>query len=275
MNKKKSFLILSIILILFSGCSDKNLSDIYSNSKVEIAKIDNISYNIILKDNEMFIDIDKNIYKLVEEKILDMKIYNIDNTQNDELLVIGLNENGVNIDENKLGDDVIIYKLKVIEDKITATEIYRQDFSDIKPWMIDAANIDGDNHTEVFVGVNKRTIFYEKVRNRPFYYSWDGEKLYKKWTGSFFSDKELIDVTFIDLLDKNGYETAVLEKDEEGRYTVSLYSWLSFGFIKVIESDFYYDATSIDTVLVDDKYYIEIKYKKDGKAYKELLELVN
>lgn len=276
MNKEKSYLLLLIMLILFSGCSNRNMKDnIYNDSKIETANINNISYNIILKDNELFIDNGKNIYKLVEEKILDMKIYNIDNTQNDELLVIGLQDNDINENERKFGDDVVIYKLEEIENTITASEIYREDFSDIKPWMIDAANIDGDNNTEIFVGVHKRTVFYEKVRNRPFYYSWNGKKLYKKWTGSFFSNKELIDVTFIDLLNKDGYETAVLEKDEEGRYTVSLYSWLSFGFVKVTESGYYYNATSIDTVAVDDKYYIEIEYNKDGKTYKELLELVN
>ena len=231
---KKVYCFLLIILILFTGCSNKNMKDnLYNDSKIETANINNISYNIILKNSELFIDNGKNIYKLVEEKIVDMKIYNIDNTQNDELLVIGLQDNYINEDERKFGDDVVIYKLEEMENTITVVEIYREDFSDIKPWMIDAANIDGDNNTEIFVGVHKRTVFYEKVRNRPFYYSWNGKKLYKKWTGSFFSSKELIDVTFIDLLNKDGYETAVLEKDEEGRYTVSLYSWLSFGFIKL------------------------------------------
>ena len=165
MNKKKNYFLLLIILILFSGCSDKDTKDnLYNDSKIETANINNISYNIILKDNELFIDSGKNIYKLVEEKILDMKIYNIDNTQNDELLVIGLQDNDINEDEREFGDDIIIYKLKERENTITAVEIYREDFSKIKLWMIDAANIDGDDDTEIFIGVFKKTEFYEKVR---------------------------------------------------------------------------------------------------------------
>lgn len=276
MNKKKSYLLLLIMIILFSGCSDKNLkNDIYNNSKVEIANINNISYNILLKDNELYIDNGKKINKLVEEKILDFEIYNIDSTKDDELLVIGLSDKIITQNERKFGDDLIIYKLEEIRNNITATEIYREDFSNIKPWMIDAANIDNDEDIEIFVGVYKKTKFYEKVRNRPFYYSWNGKKLYKKWTGSFFSKKDLIDVTFVDFDELDGDETAILERDEEGRYTVSLYSWLNFGFIKIAKSDYYYDVKAIDTVVVDHKDYIEIEYVESGKSYKDFLEIVN
>lgn len=66
--------------------------------------------------------------------------------------------------------------------------------------------------------------------NRPFFFSWNGEFIERKWTGSYLSHNELMDLVFVDLTGDGADEVAVLEKTPAGTYQVSLYKWLNFGF---------------------------------------------
>ncbi|MDD3751710.1 MAG: hypothetical protein PHU60_06645, partial [Tissierellia bacterium] len=148
------------------------------------------------------------------------------------------------------GSDFIIYDTEDDDGLINTKEIYRQDFSDIKPWKVDACNLDNDGETDIFIGVYKDTVFYKDIRNRPFFYSWNGEQLNKKWLGSFFTDWELIDIAFGDYYNL-GYDiAAVLEKNNDS-YRVSYYKFIGFGFENMDTSEIYTNVRSIETVKED------------------------
>lgn len=161
--------------------------------------------------------------KLSEEKILSYKIYDIDSDKNDELLIITKSPN------DGYGKDLVIYDTEA-SGKLRLIEIFRQDFSGVKPWKVDACNLDNDGETDIFVGVYKDTVFYKDFRKRPFFYSWNGKKLSKKWLGSFFTDWELVDISFGDYFNTGCDAAAVLEKSRNGEYRVSIYNFIGFGF---------------------------------------------
>lgn len=278
-NKKNYILIIIfvvlivLILVIFSLSNKKK--NYYKDSKIQTANIDNKEYKIILKDYYLYLEINNKFIKITDEKILDMKVFNLDNSGNDEILTINLkNENEIQ-DNRVFGNDIIFYKINYQNNDIKVEEFYRNDFTIVKPWMIDAGNMDDDEDNDVFVGVYKNTVFHKEIRNRPFFFSWNGEFLYKKWTGSYFSKNDLIDIAFVDYFNKNNDEIAVLEKDEEGRYIVSLYSWLEFGFIKIAESDYYNNIDHIESVKINNKNYIQINSNENNNNNTKILELVD
>ena len=132
-------------------------------------KIGDEYYDIYFKNNYLYYKNGVFYYKLFEEKILSYKIYDIDFDKNDEFLVITKEQN------NQYGKDLVIFDT-YYTDRLQITEIFRQDFSNVKPWKIDACNLDNDGKTDIFVGVYKDTAFYMDVRKRPFFYSWDARK---------------------------------------------------------------------------------------------------
>jgi hypothetical protein len=164
------------------------------------------TYDLYEKDNYLYIKRDKKYGKIFGEEIIDYKIYNIDSDIDEEILVITKHEAG------EFGSDFIIYDTKEADGTLVAKEIYRHDFSDIKPWKVDACNLDNDGQADIFIGVYKDTVFYKDVRRRPFFYSWDGNRLHKKWLGSFFTEWDLVDITFGDYYNLGYDVAAVLEK---------------------------------------------------------------
>lgn len=185
-------------------------------------KIDGQVYEVFLKDSHLYL---KGIMpvKISREQVVDFKIYDIGGDNKDEILAITKMQNA------EYGKDVVIYEAKS-GNKLKLTEIYRNNISELKPWKIDACNLDNDGEADIFIGVFKDTIFYKDIRKRPFFYTWDGEKLHKKWLGSFFTDWELVDISFDDYLN-TGYDVAaVLEKSDSGEYRVGIYKFIGFGF---------------------------------------------
>lgn len=263
---QKSFLKLVIILgafFLTTGCNNYS-DDLYQGAEVETAVVDGLSYNILVKDHFLYCDDGKDIEKILDEKIIDVKAYDIDKDGDDELAVI-----------DSVNENLIFFEIESTDNELLIEEIYRKDFSTIDPWMVEAGDVDGDGTVEIFMGVNKRTEFYEDVRYRPFYYSWDGERLQKKWTGSYFSEKELMDVKFADLFGSGRDETIAIERDTEGKHIVSIYGWLGFGFIKIAESHCYED---VDEVIISERdggsVYVEVVYTSDDKTVREEADFV-
>jgi hypothetical protein len=123
------------------------------------------TYDLYEKDNYLYIKRDKKYGKIFGEEIIDYKIYNIDSDIDEEILVITKHEAG------EFGSDFIIYDTKEADGTLVAKEIYRHDFSNIKPWKVDACNLDNDGQADIFIGVYKDTVFYKDVRRRPFFYS--------------------------------------------------------------------------------------------------------
>lgn len=204
------------------------------------------------------------IEKLSNEKIIDYKVYDLDNDENDELLVLTKFEN------NEFGADLVIYKTKANNEMLEFSEIYREDLAKLKPWKVDTCNLDNDGNADVFIGVYKDTAFYNDYRKRPFFYSWDGERLNKKWLGSFFTSWDLIDITFGDYFNL-GYDTvAVLEKNEDGEYRVGIYNFAGFGFENMKTSDIYNNVKSIKSFKENNNEYIVLSFfcfKKSIKLY--------
>jgi len=252
---KKKLIVISILLagcILFLCNQPKNYN----------IKIDNNIYKIVFKNNTLY---SNNHYfkykKLLQEKIIDFKFYDIDKDENDEILVITKHN-----EKSIYGEYLVIYDTNLINQTIVVTEIYRQDFSNINPWKVDACNLDNDNDADIFIGVNKDTIFYKDVRNRPFFYSWDGEKLYKKWQGSFFTDWDLVDITFGDYFNYGHDLAAVLEKNKNDEYRISLYNFTGFGFINITKSDIYKNVKCINTIRKDNVYKIVLTFNNSNKC---------
>jgi len=218
----------------------------------------NVNDNIIklfVINNSLYYVNGISIGKLLNEKIIDYKVYNIDNDENDELLVLTKSENN-----QVYGRNLIIYETAAVKNKLEVTEIYREDFSKMKPWKIDACNLDNDGHADVFIGVYKDTLFYKDYRKRPFFYSWDGENLNKKWLGSFFTSWDLIDITFGDYFNL-GYDTAaVLEKNENNEYRVGIYNFAGFGFENMKTSNIYNNVKSIKSVKENINEYIVLNF---------------
>ena len=259
MKNTKSFIRLVFILgifIIITGCGNYS-KNLYKGAVVETAVVEGLTYSILIKDHVLYSQNEKNTDKILDYEIIDMKVYDIDNDGNDELIVI-----------DSANENLILLEIAVTNSRLSVEEIYRMDFSEINPWMVEAGDVDGDGIVEIFIGVNKRTEFYEDVRNRPFFYSWNGDELQKKWTGSYFSEKELIDIKLADLFGSGRYETIALERNKEGKYSVSIYSWLGFGFIKTVSSREY---ESFGGIVIfeeaDGKKYVEIEYM-DGNIKK-------
>ena len=210
----------------------------YAAGKISIEQN---TYGLYEKSNYLYIKSGKKYVKIIDEEIIDFKTYDIDSDKDDEILAISKH-----ISE-EYGSDFIIYDIYEADGIILTKEIYRQDFSDIKPWKVDACNLDNDGETDIFIGVHKDTVFYKDVRNRPFFYSWDGEGLNKKWLGSFFTDWDLVDIAFGDYFNL-GYDlAAVLEKNNDS-YRIGYYKFVGFGFINMDTEEIYTNVKSIETV---------------------------
>ncbi len=213
-----------IFLLVLAAC----IIFLCAQPEAEQINIENNSYSVFKMQGSLYAVSDYNFSKLTYEKIIDYKLYDIDSDKNDEILVITEGS-----DNKRYGEHLIIYDTEIKNEKIVSTEVYRQDFSDIKPWKVDACNLDNDGYIDIFIGVNKDTMFYKDVRNRPFFYSWNGEKLIKKWQGSYFSNWFLEDIAFGDYF-KSGHDyAAVLEKNDNNEYRVGIYSFTGFGFLNV------------------------------------------
>lgn len=243
-NKKKIFLLLFLLIFILNNYTSVN--NIIDNEG------SHYFYGIELHNSFLHI----NNKRIIDEKVIDFKIYDIDNDSNDEIAVITKKDSDI------YGQYVIIYKILNKNETIYLEEIYRKDFLDIKPWKIDICNLDNDGDTDFFIGVYKDTKYYKDIRNRPFFYSWNGSNLYKKWTGSFFTELDLIDVTFSDYMNLGWEQIAILEKNNQGLYRVGLYSFIGFGFQKIAESVFYENVKSISSKQITGKKYIYLEFSE-------------
>lgn len=118
------------------------------------------------------------------------------------------------------------------------TEVFREDFSELKPWKIDIGDVDGDGIYEVSVGVYKETIFHQVMDKRPFIYSYNDNRLLPKWRGSRLA-RPFIDYTFYDLDMDDSDEIISIEILEDGKLILNSYKWIGFGIEGFLESEIY------------------------------------
>ncbi len=106
------------------------------------------------------------------------------------------------------------------------------------PWMITAADVDGDACLDICVGVWKKARFHPVFDNRLFIYSWDGTQIFPKWMGSRLSSP-FIDFDFQDIDGDDIVELIALELQRNGLNRIISYKWRGFGFeeFKVLQKD--------------------------------------
>lgn len=147
---------------------------------------------------------------------------------------------------SKYGKNIVVYKKSDItidntknKDKKNKSEdyieIYREDFSELKPWKITSGDVDGDGIDEVSIGVYKEAIFHPVMAKRPFIYSFNGFKLVPKWRGSRLS-RPFTEYTFFDIDEDGMDELIAIEELVDGKRIIHSYKWRYFGFEGYFES---------------------------------------
>lgn len=177
---------------------------------------------------------------LLLDNVLDAEFYNLDFKGNDELIVLTLCEEAEKAYKEKhsqYGENLVVYELSAKNGIPKITVKYTSNMKAMHPWMIEAGKLDDrKGEANLFVGVYKDTRFYKELLNRPFFLSWNGDFIERKWTGSYLSIREYTDLIFLDFTGDGYDEIAVIEKEENGAYQVSLYKWLTFGFEYLMSS---------------------------------------
>ncbi|MCR8657997.1 hypothetical protein [Paenibacillus endoradicis] len=125
--------------------------------------------------------------------------------------------------------------------------IYDNNFQELKPWKLELGDIDGDQKKEILIAVHKTTHFDEQDRNRLFIFNFDGEKLYKKWTGSKIAG-DWSNFFVGNLLSIPGDELIFIQQLDNQVEKLSIYYWLDFGFVQLAESERYYDIQNFKII---------------------------
>ncbi len=185
----------------------------------------------------------------------------IDEVQEDGLVYALVSQKGL----SEYGDMLEIHRLA---DNQERKHVYTSDFLDLKPWKIEIADVDGDEEKDILIAVNKTTHFDDQAKNRMFIFNFDGDKLYKKWTGSQIAGV-WNDFYVGNLLPIRGDELIFIEQVEDKGERLHIYYWFDFGFIPLATSDVYTDI--IDFQITGDNR-MQIVYK--GKDREETLSLM-
>ena len=138
------------------------------------------------------------------------------------------------------------------------------DVSDLRPWEIDLANVDG-GPIELALGVYKKTPFDQKFDRRCFLYNIDfkNQKLRPKLRISRLHNP-IKDFNLCDL-DGDGYDEIIsIEKNIDGNYLFGVYDWTNFAVERNHGSE----------VLMDEPKFLdkEKKVEIDGKKCELYLE---
>ncbi|SCG82248.1 hypothetical protein DW1_0639 [Proteiniborus sp. DW1] len=195
-------------------------------------------------------------------------LHNLELAPNQKLVDYALNEHWLFaiIEEKSLSDKeryIYIYKLDDFSNKVNWLKVAEYDFTYVWPWKIELGNLDYTDGPQIVMGVNKSTYFDKEVNNRFFVFNWDGEKLYKKWTGTRLG-YYLKDFYIMDLLSIKGEELVVIDKNQNGEERLLIYYWLDFGFQLLAESEIY---DIIEDVKYLDNNLLELTYNKWGKKF--------
>lgn len=102
--------------------------------------------------------------------------------------------------------------------------IYKKNYEKIRPWAIDIGDLENDGILDVYIGAYRATDYYP-LDKRPFFYEWR-EKMYQKWTGSYLSFYDLVELTLKGQL-------VITKESYEGTFYKGTYMWQGFGFVQI------------------------------------------
>ena len=149
-------------------------------------------------------------------------------------------------------------------------QIYENDFKKLNPWKIATADIDGNGDIEILIAVKKSTHYDTEQKNRMFIFNFNGEVLYKKWTGSEISGRWR-DFYTMDLLPVLGSELFFLEEINE-KERVNIYYWFEFGFYLIASSEPY---DRIEHIEMNGDNRIQVKYHQGEKIHQTTYQIQN
>lgn len=186
----------------------------------------------------------------------------IDYTIDESLAYTLINKNGT----EEYGDLFAVFE----RSDDTWQRIYENNFKNLMPWKVEAADIDGDNTPEILMALRKTTPYDKEIKNRMFIFNYQDHILSRKWTGSRIAGIWR-DYYPMDLLSTPGHELIFIQQAEGNMEKISVYSWFDFGFFMVADSEAY---QSIQTVAKMDENLLEVTYLEDEEEIKQILRVV-
>ncbi len=143
---------------------------------------------------------------------------------------------------------------------------YSNDFSDLKPWKLLLADVDGDGVTDILTAVRKTTHYDAEEKNRFFVFDYTEGKLVKKWTGSQIAGTWK-DFYSKDFLPMKGEEVLFISRTEEGRERLGIYYWFQFGFLLLAQSE---DYETIEGIRFTEENQLQMNCGKDKEEWIDL-----
>lgn len=134
-----------------------------------------------------------------------------------------------------IGGYIRVYEIDRSDHQIALEQVYENDFTWVNPWSLASGQLSHDGGVDLFVACYRATEFYDADR-RPFIVTWDGEKIIKRWTGSYIGNDSFLTGDFEDG-DEDGLDELVLTvKRRDGRTVKRTYTWQTFTFDYVNET---------------------------------------
>lgn len=143
------------------------------------------------------------------------------------------------IRRNQMGESRDYLTVSRLREHLPQELLYENDFTVVKPWKLNLADVDGDGKPELLMAVVKTTHFDAVERNRLFLFNYAAETLAKKWTGSQIGGnwREFHALDLVPAI--AGDELVFIEQVEGKGERLGVYYWLDFGFALLAEGEFY------------------------------------
>ena len=186
---------------------------------------------------------------------------------NEILFIKGNNKR--NKEHELYGNNLSICDIKYIEnikksDLENIDTIFSINLESLKPMKVMVGDINGDGLNEISLCVYKSTKFHPELAKRPFFYLLESNKLAPIWRGSCLS-RPFDDYELFDMDDDGIDEIVAIERLEDGKRILAVYSWLNFGFVKDSESEGCNGKLSFKSI---DNFSDKVKMvTKNGKNY--------